>query len=199
MRYYSTGVNLLTHVDSEGKVSMVDVGNKRITERIAVAQSVVHVGSMVAKQIAMNSLKKGDVLTTAQIAGITNAKKTSEIIPMCHNIPLSSVKVTTHLDIKDNSVYITARVRTEGGTGVEMEALVAASAAALTVYDMCKALSHDITIREIRLMEKKGGKRDYVRDNTDIVSEAPAIELNDLKIDLKSEQEMKEPFYPVHI
>lgn len=138
---------------------MVDVGNKDVTTRIAMAQAVVEVGAHILHLIGQNSLKKGDVLTTAQLAGIMAAKQTSELIPLCHNIPLSHVKVDLKLDKDHHAVIITSTARCEGKTGVEMEALTAAAISALTVYDMCKALSHDIVISEVKLMYKTGGIR----------------------------------------
>lgn len=149
----------LTHVDEEGQATMVDVGNKDITTRIAMAQAVVEVGAHILHLIGQNSLKKGDVLTTAQLAGIMAAKRTSELIPLCHNIPLSHVKVDLKLDKDHHAVIITSTARCEGRTGVEMEALTAAAVSALTVYDMCKAVSHDIVISEVKLMFKTGGTR----------------------------------------
>lgn len=149
----------LTHVDEEGRAAMVDVGNKEVTTRIAMAQAVVEVGAHILHLIGQNSLKKGDVLTTAQLAGIMAAKRTSELIPLCHNIPLSHVKVDMKLDEDHHAVIITSTARCEGRTGVELEALTAAAISALTVYDMCKAVSHDIVISEVKLMFKTGGIR----------------------------------------
>lgn len=149
----------LTHVDEEGRAAMVDVGNKDVMTRIAMAQAVVKVGAHILYLIGQNSLKKGDVLTTAQLAGIMAAKRTSELIPLCHNIPLSHVKVDLKLDKDHHAVIITSTARCEGRTGVEMEALTAAAMSALTVYDMCKAVSHDIVISEVKLVSKTGGMR----------------------------------------
>lgn len=154
----------LTHVDERGRAAMVDVGNKVVTTRTAMAQAVVEVGSHILDLIDQNSLKKGDVLTTAQLAGIMAAKRTSDLIPLCHNIPLSHVKVDLKLDKHNHTVIITATARCEGRTGVEMEALTAATVSALTVYDMCKAMSHDIVISEVKLLFKTGGMRgDFIR------------------------------------
>lgn len=149
----------LTHVDREGKVSMVDVGGKSNTSRTAVATAVVHLGSKVFHLVQSNQLKKGDVLTVAHIAGIQGAKLTSQLIPLCHNIPLSQVNMSFKLDSARFAVMITAECRTYGKTGVEMEALTAASVAALTIYDMCKAVTHDIIIEEVKLERKTGGQR----------------------------------------
>ncbi|XP_015675119.2 molybdenum cofactor biosynthesis protein 1 [Protobothrops mucrosquamatus] len=155
----------LTHVNREGRVSMVDVGGKPDSERIAVAHAVVHLGAKVFNLVQQNQIKKGDVLTVAQIAGIQGAKLTSQLIPLCHNVPLSLVEVTLSLDAEKHTVAIQALCRTHGKTGVEMEALMAASLAALTVYDMCKAVSHDIVIEEVKLLSKQGGQRgDFKRD-----------------------------------
>ncbi|XP_039193016.1 molybdenum cofactor biosynthesis protein 1 isoform X1 [Crotalus tigris] len=155
----------LTHVNREGRVSMVDVGGKPDSERIAVAYAVVHLGAKVFNLVQQNQIKKGDVLTVAQVAGIQGAKLTSQLIPLCHNVPLSLVEVTLSLDAEKHNVAIQALCCTHGKTGVEMEALMAASLAALTVYDMCKAVSHDIVIEEIKLLSKQGGQRgDFKRD-----------------------------------
>lgn len=144
---------------------MVNVTAKQSTVRTATARAVVRVGKTITNLIKANSLKKGDVLTMAQIAGIVGAKRTSEIIPLCHNIPLTAIKVTAQLSEETESVLINATIQCEGKTGVEMEALTAASVAALTVYDMCKAVSHDITIVNVSLVSKRGGSRgDYDRE-----------------------------------
>lgn len=155
----------LTHIDdATGKARMVDINHKMPTERLAVASAIVHVGPEIARQIEQNSVKKGDVLSIAQIAGIIGAKRTAEIIPLCHNIPISSVVVNTVLNLTDNCVNIRATVKCEGKTGVEMEALCAVTTAALTIYDMCKALSKNITISDVKLLKKSGGKQYYQRD-----------------------------------
>lgn len=186
----------LTHVDSDGKARMVDVGDKRSTHRIAVAKGKVHVGPVIAKLIEKNSVKKGDVLSVSQIAGIIAAKRTSEIIPLCHNIPISSIVVKTDLNLKDNCVHIQSIVKCQGQTGVEMEALCAVSTAALTIYDMCKALSKDITISDIMLMKKSGGKETFVRAgfiDEDESDNPPLRKYNTEPINAQ------EPFYPTHI
>ena len=154
----------LSHIDNEGNPSMVDVGSKSVTKRRAIAQSTVKFPSEVLENIEHNELltTKGPVFQTAILAGIMGAKRTSELIPLCHPLPLS--KCGIDISIKDeNHVIITCTVKTEGKTGVEMEALTGASIAALTVYDMCKALSHDIVISETKLMNKTGGKSDFER------------------------------------
>ncbi|XP_063300183.1 molybdenum cofactor biosynthesis protein 1 [Pelobates fuscus] len=149
----------LTHVNTDGKVNMVDVGMKPDSGRTAVATALVRLGPKVFDLVQSNQLKKGDVLTIAQIAGIQAAKLTSQLIPLCHNIALSQVDVSLELDKQRSAVKITATCRTHGKTGVEMEALTAASVAGLTVYDMCKAVSHDIVIEEVKLCSKTGGQR----------------------------------------
>lgn len=143
---------------------MVNVIDKKESKRIAISRGIVDVGPEIAKLIAGNLMKKGDVLTIAQIAGIMAAKNTSNLIPLTHNIPLSSVKVTVKLNEQLHRVEIQASVECFGKTGVEIEALTAVSVAALTVYDMCKAVSHDITISDIQLVEKRGGKADFRRN-----------------------------------
>jgi molybdenum cofactor biosynthesis protein MoaC len=143
---------------------MVNVIEKPDTKRFAKAKGRVLIGDKITQLIKNNEMKKGDVLTVAQIAGIVGAKQTSNLIPLCHNINLTSVKVDVKLDEENFCVEIVGSVECFGKTGVEMEALVAVSVAALTIYDMCKAVSHDIRIEEIYLMEKSGGKRDFQRD-----------------------------------
>lgn len=142
---------------------MVDVGYKEITKRFAKAKARVYVGKLILNLIKSNEIGKGDVLTVAQLAGISAAKRTSEIIPLCHNVPLTSVHVKFELNEDHEEVIIYTKAKCDGKTGVEMEAMVAASTAALTIYDMCKAISHDITIKEVQLMEKAGGKYHFVR------------------------------------
>ncbi|XP_047103904.1 cyclic pyranopterin monophosphate synthase-like [Schistocerca piceifrons] len=134
---------------------MVDVGSKPVTERTATARAKVFVGPKLMKLVRENGLKKGDVLSVARLAGIVGAKQMSSLIPLCHNISLSSVAVDSAL----NCVIITGMAKCRGQTGMEMEALTAVSVSALTVYDMCKAVSHDIVISEIMLLAKSGGTR----------------------------------------
>ncbi|KAF2882780.1 hypothetical protein ILUMI_23404 [Ignelater luminosus] len=144
---------------------MIDVTSKEVTVRTATAQAVVHVGHQITELIKDNAMKKGDVLSIAQLAGILGAKKTSEIIPLCHNIPLTGIKVNAHLDKMKKAVIIRATIQCEGKTGVEMEALTAVSVGALTVYDMCKAISHNIKITDIVLISKTGGsKKNFKRE-----------------------------------
>ncbi len=151
----------LTHVDSSGNPSMVDVSEKAVTRRTAKAQAIVSPGSEIISLIRNDELmtRKGPVFQTAIIAGVMGAKKTSELIPLCHPLGLENCQV--NIEVRGEDIVITATATLVAKTGVEMEALTAASVAALTIYDMCKALSHDITIREIRLLEKTGGKKDF--------------------------------------
>lgn len=154
----------MTHVDPAGKVHMVDVGEKPRTSRTAIATAVVRLGPHVFSLVQSNQLKKGDVLTVAQIAGVQGAKLTSQLIPLCHNISLSQVTVSLSLDPTHFTALVTAECRTHGQTGAEMEALTAASVAALTIYDMCKAVTHDMAIEEVKLVSKTGGQRgDFLR------------------------------------
>lgn len=154
----------LTHLDEQGRARMVDVGAKPESERVAVAAGAVYVQPETMRLIRDGALKKGDVLTVARIAGIMAAKRTSELIPLCHPIALTQIEVDLTLNEAQNAVEIRATARTIGKTGVEMEALTAVSAAALTVYDMAKAIDRGMRISDIRLMEKHGGQHgDYVR------------------------------------
>lgn len=144
---------------------MVDVGEKPITERTAVAGGSVLVNENTFALIRSGGMKKGDVLTTAQIAGIMGAKRTSEVIPMCHPVAVNGINLTLSLDEARHAVDITASVSCDGRTGVEMEALTAVSIAALTVYDMCKAVQKDMVITDIRLLRKTGGEHgDFIRE-----------------------------------
>jgi len=155
----------LTHINDKGLAAMVDVGRKMPTDRIAKARAIVQVPAQVLKQLEDNELKskKGPVFQTAILAGIMGAKKTGELIPLCHPIGLDNCDLTITLnDHKEIVIDCTASIHSK--TGVEMEALTGASVAALTIYDMCKAMSHDIVIKEIKLMEKSGGKRDFKRE-----------------------------------
>jgi cyclic pyranopterin phosphate synthase len=147
----------LTHLDADGHARMVDVGTKPETERWAVARGVVVMSLDTFKAVRAGNLKKGDVRAVAEIAGVQAAKRTAELIPLCHNIPLSHVEVLVALDEEIPGVEITATARTVAPTGVEMEALSAVSVAALTVYDMIKAIERSARITDIRLIEKHGG------------------------------------------
>lgn len=148
----------LTHLDEHGHARMVDVSNKPDTERVAVARGEVQMLRTTLDLIREGQIQKGDVLTVAQIAGITASKRTSDLIPLCHPLPLTKVDVDLSLDEAMPGVVITATVRTVGKTGVEMEALTAVSVAALTVYDMAKAAEKTMRIQNIRLVEKHGGR-----------------------------------------
>ena len=146
----------LTHFSEAGRARMVDVSGKAVTFRTARAAGRVRMAPATAEKIRTGGIAKGDVLAVAQVAGIMAAKRTWELIPMCHPLPLTGVDLSFALTA--DTVEITAAVRCSGETGVEMEALTAVSAAALTVYDMCKAVQKDMTITDIRLLEKTGGK-----------------------------------------
>ena len=148
----------LTHIDKKGRPRMVDVGDKKDTKRRAIAKGSVYMARETLDIIKNGESKKGDVLYTAQIAGIMAAKKTSDIIPMCHNIFISSVEMDFQLDYEKNAVHITAEAKTTGKTGIEMESLTAVSVAALTIYDMCKAVDRSMVIGDIGLALKDGGK-----------------------------------------
>jgi len=147
----------LTHINEQGRAGMVDVSHKPDSERIAIARGEVHMKKETLDLIREGQIKKGDVLTVAQIAGITGSKRTSDLIPLCHPLPLSKVDVDLTLDDSLPGVVITATAKVTGKTGVEMEALTAVSIAALTVYDMAKAAEKTMKIQNIRLIEKHGG------------------------------------------
>jgi len=148
----------LTHVNSHGKAEMVDVSLKVDSVRTASAAGKVYISEEVFVKIKNNEVEKGDVISIAKFAGIQAAKKTSDLIPLCHNIPVSKVQVELKLNKKDSSVEITSFAKTVAKTGIEMEALTAVSIAALTVYDMCKAIDKSIKISGIKLLSKTGGK-----------------------------------------
>jgi cyclic pyranopterin monophosphate synthase len=148
----------LTHLDSEGHAHMVDVGAKTETQREAVARGLVRMQATTLALIVAGGLPKGDVLAVARIAGIMAAKRTHEIIPLCHPLLLTAITVNLTPGSDQKSIQIEATVRTTGKTGVEMEALTAVSAAALTIYDMCKAVDRGMQIGEIRLAQKRGGR-----------------------------------------
>lgn len=148
----------LTHFNEQGRAKMVDVTEKAVTNRTAVAVGEIHMVPETLAQIKAGTLKKGDVLAVAQVAGIQAAKHTWELIPMCHPLPLTGIDITFQLSESPCMVEIRATVTCTGVTGVEMEALTAVSVAALTVYDMCKAVQKDMEITNIRLLSKSGGK-----------------------------------------
>ncbi|WP_462381641.1 cyclic pyranopterin monophosphate synthase MoaC [Pseudomonas sp. Marseille-QA0892] len=148
---------MLTHLDAQGRANMVDVTDKEVTSREALALATVRMQPATLAMIVDGAHPKGDVFAVARIAGIQAAKKTSDLIPLCHPLMLTSVKVELQA-VGDDTVRIEARCKLAGQTGVEMEALTAASVAALTIYDMCKAVDRGMVIQEVRLLEKKGGK-----------------------------------------
>ncbi len=156
----------LTHVDGSGRARMVDVGEKPVTRRIAVARGAVRMRPATAAKIAANAIAKGDVLATARIAGVMAAKRTGELIPLCHPLPLDFVDVRLDVDAKRGAVAIEAEAHVTARTGIEMEALAAVSVAALTIYDMCKAIDRGMTIEDVCLVRKSGGRSgDWVRPN----------------------------------
>lgn len=148
----------LTHFDEQGNAIMVDVGEKLSTKREAVAAGVVSMQPETLKRILDDQIEKGDTLNIARLAGIMAAKKTPDLIPLCHPLALSSVRIDFHSDTTAGQLEIRATVGVTGATGVEMEAMTAVSVAALTIYDMCKAVDRSMTLGEIRLLEKRGGK-----------------------------------------
>ncbi len=157
----------LTHLDAQGNARMVDVSAKGDTERVAIAAGEVHMLPETVALIREGLLKKGDVLTVAQLAGIMAAKRTSDLIPLCHPLPLTHVEVELQVSEELPGIIIKATARTTGKTGVEMEALTAVSVAALTVYDMAKAVERTMRIQNIRLVEKHGGRSGDIYNETD--------------------------------
>jgi cyclic pyranopterin phosphate synthase len=153
-----------SHLNDQGQATMVDVSSKQISQRTAIARSIVSLPAKILEQLSNGDIqtKKGSVFQIAIIAGIMAAKKTGDLIPLCHPLGLDNCQINIHLnDVEEVVIDCTASITAK--TGVEMEALVGASIAALTIYDMCKALSHDIVIKEIKLIEKTGGKHDFKR------------------------------------
>ncbi len=155
----------LTHFDAEGRAAMVDVGTKEETQRLATARGEVLMAPETFSLVAAGRMGKGDVLGVARLAGIMAAKRTPDLIPLCHPLALTSVKVELSLDETRSAVVIEATCKLTGRTGVEMEALTAVSVAALTVYDMCKAVDRGMTIGAIRLVEKSGGKSGHFKQD----------------------------------
>lgn len=153
-----------THLDSAGNPSMVDVGGKKVTKRTAKARSIIVVDDIILAQFKETDIqtKKGPVFQTAILAGVMGAKKTSDLIPLCHPLGLDNCQVQIHIN-KAQEIVIDCTASLTAKTGVEMEALTGATIAALTIYDMCKAFSHNIVIKETKLMEKTGGKKDFKR------------------------------------
>lgn len=161
-----------THFNQQGRAKMVNVGDKAVSQRRAVAAGRVLVSERTFALIRSGGMKKGDVLTVAQIAGVMGAKRTGDLIPMCHPIVLEGIDLELHLDEARCSVEIQATVSCDGRTGVEMEALTAVTTAALTVYDMCKAVQKDMTITDIRLVKKTGGVHgDYQIEGEEICTQ----------------------------
>jgi cyclic pyranopterin phosphate synthase len=148
----------LSHFDDAGQAHMVDVGDKAVTRRVAVAAGVIRMQPMTLDLIRSGTSKKGDVLGVARVAAIQAAKKTSELIPLCHPLAITRIAVGFHIDVASTSVACTAQVETRGQTGVEMEALIAVQIGLATIYDMCKAVDRGMTITDVRLLEKHGGK-----------------------------------------
>ena len=146
----------LTHIDADGSAHMVDVGGKAVTRRLAIATGRITMSADALTAIRDGLVKKGDVLAVARVAGIMAAKRTSDLIPLCHPLPLT--KASVDFTFEENAIRVTATAATDGKTGVEMEALTAASTALLTIYDMAKAMDRGMTISNIRLLEKAGGK-----------------------------------------
>ena len=166
--YYSTSSSSsssdqqeLSHVDLEGRARMVDVGLKSVSRRTAVAGGKIVLGETAWRLVEQNKLKKGDVITVSQLAGLMAVKQTSNLIPLCHPLNMDNIAITLTLNPSDYSVQVRAEVSCADKTGVEMEALTGVSVALLTVYDMCKAVTKDMTISDIRLLSKTGGKSDY--------------------------------------
>jgi cyclic pyranopterin phosphate synthase len=151
-------MNQLTHLNGQGDARMVDIGDKAVSERIAVAAAVVSMQPQTMALLEPGANKKGDVLAVARVAGIQAAKKCADLIPLCHPLMLTSVAVDFELDSAENQIKVEARCKVSGRTGVEMEALTAASVAALTIYDMCKAVDRGMEISGIVLLHKEGGK-----------------------------------------
>jgi cyclic pyranopterin monophosphate synthase len=156
-------VSELTHLNAEGRAAMVDVSNKDVTVRRAIARAVVEVSQITARTILAGDAPKGDVIGVARIAGIQAAKRTHELIPLCHQLPLSFVGVEATVDAQAGTIELLAEARTTAQTGVEMEALTAASVAALTIYDMVKAIERGAVIRNLELVEKSGGRSGHWR------------------------------------
>jgi len=157
----------LTHLDGSGRARMVDVGAKPATDRSARARAIVRMSVATAETVARGDAPKGDVIGTARIAGIQAAKRTAELIPLAHPLALSYVDVDAAIDAETGTVTLEAEVRTTGPTGVEMEALTACSVAALAVYDMVKGIERGVSIEQVVLLEKSGGRHDYARGETE--------------------------------
>lgn len=164
----------LTHIDETGTARMVDVGHKPVTGRIAIAESIVKLAPATLALLMERDLPKGDALGCARIAAILAAKKTPELIPLCHSLPLSSVDIDFDVNVESSTISVRAKAICDGKTGVEMEAIIAAQTAAAVIYDMCKAVQRDIVIESTRLLYKNGGKSGEFRagdfkDHVDII------------------------------
>ena len=149
---------MLTHIDNDGNAKMVDISKKNDTDRIAIASGFIELNKETIQLVKTGDLKKGDVLTVAKIAAIQASKKTSSLIPLCHNINLNKIDIEFNINTLENKIYCKSTINCSGKTGVEMEALTAVSVALLTIYDMCKASDKSMLISEIKLLEKRGGK-----------------------------------------
>jgi len=154
----------LTHLDSQGNARMVDVGGKADSRRRAVAEVTVQMSSATAEAVLRGDAPKGDVLGTARLAGIQAAKRTDELIPLAHSLPIDFIDVQARVDVDDGTIVLTAEASTNAKTGVEMEAMTACAVAALTIYDMVKGLERGVTIDGLTLLEKTGGKEDWKRE-----------------------------------
>ncbi|MGB5822991.1 MAG: cyclic pyranopterin monophosphate synthase MoaC [Proteocatella sp.] len=152
-----------SHINSQGRGKMVDVSEKEVTQRTAIAHAQIQMNEETFQKVKQGYMKKGDVLAVAQVAGISGAKKTWDIIPMCHPLMLTGIDIEFEYDDENSMIHIYATVSNEGKTGVEMEALTACTTAALTIYDMCKAIDKDMEISNIHLLEKKGGKSGHYK------------------------------------
>ncbi|MCS6937154.1 MAG: cyclic pyranopterin monophosphate synthase MoaC [Candidatus Bipolaricaulota bacterium] len=148
----------LSHLDAQGRARMVDVSDKPDTKRVAIAQGAIAMSPQTLRLITTDKIAKGDVLTVAKLAGVMGAKKTSDLIPLCHPIPLDAIDLEFQPDLKTGRLTVTATATSTGKTGVEMEALTACAVALLTVYDMCKSAERGMVIEEIKLLEKRGGR-----------------------------------------
>jgi len=149
---------MLSHIDKDGNATMVDISKKTNSNRVAIASGVIELNNETISLVEVGDLKKGDVLTVAKIAGIQASKKTSSLIPLCHNIDLDKINIEFRISNKENKIYCQSTIGCSGKTGVEMEALTAVSVALLTIYDMCKASDKNMVISGIKLIEKHGGK-----------------------------------------
>ena len=156
----------LSHLDKDGKAKMVDVSAKAVSKREAVAACQVHLGKEVFEAVRKSEVRKGNALEVARLAGINAAKQTCFLIPLCHNIPISSVSIDFAMDEEQHCVSVVGKVSSTGQTGVEMEALTAVVVSALTIYDMCKSISHHITIGGVKLVKKTGGKSNFLRGDS---------------------------------